>query len=170
MIFFLNIIYILYNKKETKMETKIQDWTIGKMKLLNLFDDIPYKYVKEFIDWDDDTEIEVEIIDLDEELSEEEQEKGMCKRKFSFEPVYTKLETTITYFALGKIAYLIAFEEEGDDLKMCPIGHFGGQYGCDLCDFDGKDIDNDNMEKEWLDKNNNYCYRLHKKWLKNKKN
>ena len=155
---------------ETKMETKIQNWTIGKMKLLGLFDDIPHKYVKEFIDWGKYTEIEVEIIDLDEELSEEERRKGMCKRKFSFEPVYTKLETTLTYNTFGKTGYLIEYEEDGDDLHMCPIGHWGGEDECELCCYDVKDIDNDNMKKEWLDKNNNYCYRLHKKWLKINKN
>ena len=57
-------------------------------------------------------------------------------------------------------------EEENDDWKyLCPNLHWGGQYGCDLCN-EVDDIDNDNMEKEWLNNCNKYCYKLHKKWLK----
>ena len=62
---------------------------------------------------------------------------------------------------------------------LCPNLHWGGQYGCDLCGcdlcFNGcdlysnvKDIDNNNMRKEWLNKCNKYCYKLHKKWLEEK--
>jgi hypothetical protein len=62
-------------------------------------------------------------------------------------------------------------EEEEDDWKyLCPNQHWGGQYGCDLC-FDEfvPDIKNTNMEKEWLNNCDKYCYKLHKKWFLNKK-
>jgi hypothetical protein len=70
-------------------------------------------------------------------------------------------------------------EEDYDWEYLCPNLHWGGQYGCDLCGcdlcFNGcdlcsnvKDIDNNNMRKEWLNKCNKYCYKLHKKWLEEK--
>lgn len=62
-------------------------------------------------------------------------------------------------------------DDEDDDWKyLCPNLHWGGQYGCDLCcDHYVKDIDNQEMEKEWLNSKNKYCYKLHKKWLQDKK-
>ena len=60
------------------------------------------------------------------------------------------------------------FEDDDDWKSLCPNLHWGGQYGCDLCD-NVKDIDNQEMMKEWLNKNNKYCYKLHKKWLEDKK-
>ena len=60
------------------------------------------------------------------------------------------------------------FEDDDDWKYLCPNLHWGGQYGCDLCD-NVKDIDNQEMLKEWLNKNNKYCYKLHKKWLEDKK-
>jgi hypothetical protein len=60
-------------------------------------------------------------------------------------------------------------EEENDDWKyLCPKLHWGGNYGCDLCNCEGKviaDKDNCNMEKVWLNKKGIYDYRLHKKWF-----
>lgn len=53
-------------------------------------------------------------------------------------------------------------EEEDDDWEhLCPNLHWGGMYGCDLCG--GME-----MKKEWLNKCNKYCYKLHKKWLEEK--
>jgi len=60
------------------------------------------------------------------------------------------------------------FEDDDDWKSLCPNLHWGGQYGCDLCN-NVKDIDNQEMIKEWLNKNNKYCYKLHKKWLEDKK-
>ena len=41
----------------------------------------------------------------------------------------------------------------------------------DICCYDDhvKDIDNQEMEKEWLNSKNQYYYKLHKKWLQDKK-
>ena len=62
-------------------------------------------------------------------------------------------------------------EDEGNTeayMSCCVNLHYQGQFGCDLC-CDKKDKDNTEMLKEWLDKNNKYSYKLHKKWLDNKK-
>lgn len=56
------------------------------------------------------------------------------------------------------------YDEEDDWKYLCPKMHWGGQYGCDLCNG-CKDKDNQEMEKEWLNEKKQYSYLLHKKWI-----
>ena len=51
---------------------------VGTMKDLELFDDIPYKYIKKIINCNDEV-IDVEIEDLDCDIL------GYCKKRFTFE-------------------------------------------------------------------------------------
>ena len=51
---------------------------VGTMKDLELFDDIPYKYIKKIIDCNDEV-IDVEIEDLDCDIL------GYCKKRFTIE-------------------------------------------------------------------------------------
>ena len=60
------------------------------------------------------------------------------------------------------------YDEEDDWKYLCPNLHWGGQYGCDLC-CNCKDTENEEMKKEWLKPNGKYCYKLHKKWLEEKR-
>ena len=158
------------------------------MKELDLFDDIPYKYIKNIIEEDGDEMMDVDIEDLDCDRI------AYCKTCFTFEisqgKTYTwDTEDTYKKFVVEKeynnsSAYALLMcnlhvedeedEEDSDDDEdwkyLCPNLHWGGQYGCDLCCHPRvKDIDNQEMEKEWLNKNNKYCYKLHKKWIQNKK-
>lgn len=63
--------------------------------------------------------------------------------------------------------------DSNDDWEyLCHNNHYGGQYGCDLCADEGKalkDKDNTNMEKCWLNDKGYYDYKLHKKWIREKK-
>ena len=154
---------------------------VSQMKELELFDDIPYKYIKNIIE-DDDYDIEVEIRDLECDI------EAYCKTRFTFEisqgKTYKKFVVETEYNGSSCFGMLMSGlyndndddeeeeEEEEDDWKyLCPKLHWGGQYGCDLCCYDDyiKDIDNDNMKAEWLNSKNKYCYKLHKKWLQDKK-
>lgn len=47
---------------------------------------------------------------------------------------------------------------------MCDKKHLGGCYGCDLCVMGCADKDNSNMEREWLNADGKYCYKLHHQW------
>jgi hypothetical protein len=64
-------------------------------------------------------------------------------------------------------------EDEGntkDYMSCCVNLHLNGQFGCDLCgDVLVADKDNTEMLRDWLDKNNKYSYKLHRRWIDNKK-
>lgn len=166
---------------------------------LDLFDEIPYKWVSES---DDDDDVEVDIVDL------ECDKPNWCKTQFTFE-LYWKtqkktFEVVLEYADSGFYANYISElelcsccdqpingmnadsnedgaicencanesdeEDDDDDWKyLCPNLHWGGQYGCDLC-MDCADSKNSNMEKEWLNSNGKYCYKLHKKWMESDDN
>jgi len=88
---------------------------------------------------------------------------------YSVTDTETGTETEYDYEELLTEAAKQKEEEENDDWKyLCPKLHWGGNYGCDLCNCEGKviaDKDNCNMEKVWLNKKGIYDYRLHKKWF-----
>ena len=157
---------------------------VSTMKKLDLFDNISYKYIKDIINEDDyDIEVEIERLDCDR--------VAWCKTQFTFiipqliderfgekYYKYKKFVVENEYNSSSAFALMMLElyeddeeeeeEEEEDDWKyLCPNGHWGGQYGCDLC-CDVPDIKNAEMEKEWLNKCNKYCYKLHKKWLNKK--
>lgn len=154
---------------------------VSTMKELDLFDNIPYKYIKNIINEDDEA-IDVVIRDLDCDTI------GYCKTRFTFEISQGKTDkkfvVDIEYNNSSCFGMLMSGlyndndddeeeeEEEDDDWKyLCPNLHWGGQDGCDLCCYEEiliKDIDNDNMKPEWVNSKNKYCYKLHKKWLQNK--
>ena len=159
---------------------------IEQMKKLDLFDDIPYKYIKNIINEDEET-IDVVIEHLDCDII------AYCKTRFTFEisqgKTYKKFVVEKEYNGSSAFALLMCGlddelddgeaeseeeeEEEEDDWKyLCPNLHWGGQYGCDLCCYDGyiKDIDNQEMKADWLNSKGIYCYKLHKKWLQDKIN
>lgn len=167
---------------------------VSTMKELDLFDNIPYKYIKNIINRDDD-DIEVEIEDLECDTI------GYCKTRFTFKlninvsggcmPIMVdkKFVVDIEYNGSSCFGMLMSdlieddeeeeeqeeeeeSDAEDDDWKyLCPNLHWGGQYGCDLCCYDDyiKDTDNQEMEAEWLNSKGRYCYKLHKKWLQDKK-
>ena len=162
---------------------------VSTMKELDLFDNIPYKYIKNIINNDDD-DIEVEIEDLECDRI------AYCKTRFTFEisqgKTHKKFVVETEYNGSSCFGMLMSNlieddEEESDDEEeeeeeesdaeeddwkyLCPNLHWGGQYGCDLCCYDDyvKDTDNQEMKAEWLNSKNRYCYKLHKKWLQDKK-
>ena len=154
------------------------------MKKLDLFDNISYKYIKDIIN-DDDYDIEVEIKDFECDRI------AYCKTQFTFSIPqliderfgekyyeYKKFVVENEYNTSSPFALMMCElyeddeeeeEEEEDDWKyLCPNEHWGGQYGCDLCCENVPDYKNTNMKKEWLNKCDKYCYKLHKKWLNTK--
>ena len=167
----------------------------------DLFDDIPYKWLKLILDpsidreeWD--FEVEIEDIPVEKEV-DIAFITSPCRTTFTFDlklvddvrfgQTYYKTKTftkTIDYGGSSGFAMtLCGMKEEDEDTEeeeeedegntedymcCCVNLHLGGQYGCDLC-CDLKDKDNPEMMKEWLDKNNNYHYKLHKKWLDDNK-
>lgn len=166
--------------------------SIEKALYFDLFDDIDYKWLKLILDpsvdrEEYDFEVEIEDLPCDRE--------AFCITKFTFELKMVdfirwgkthyktkKFSKTIEYNGSSALAMTLSGmvrdddtedEDEDDDSEdynnCCPDLHYGGQFGCDLCS-DVKDKDNPEMMKEWLDKNNHYHYKLHKKWLdENKK-
>ena len=166
---------------------------VSQMKELDLFDNISYKYIKNIIKHDDDDiEVEIERLDCDRVAYC----RTRFTFKISQGKVYVwDTEDTYKEFVVEKeynnsSAYALMmlelyeesdeeddedtddedsdFEDDDDWKYLCPNLHWGGEYGCDLC-HDVKDVDNQEMMKEWLNKNNKQCYKLHKKWLEDKK-
>ena len=161
----------------------------------DLFDDISYKWLKLILDpsvdrEENDFEVEIEDLPCDRQ--------AWCIVKFTFElkmvddirlgETHYKTKTfskTIEYNGSSALAMTLCGmvaeddtedeeeeedeEQEEEDLNnACVNCHLGGAYGCDLC-CDKEDKNNPEMLKEWLDKNNKYSYKLHRKWLDNKK-
>ena len=154
-----------------------------------LFDDIKYEWLKEVLDpkREDENDFEIEIKDIPNDKNPANYKTTQftfeLRKRDSvwFDETRFKTKTFVvkkTYSCNS--AYAISLgnnyedtddeedeeeEEDEDDCNyMCPNKHWGGNYGCDLCS-DVKDCENPNMESDWLDKNKNYCYKLHKKWL-----
>ena len=115
---------------------------VSEMRELNLFDNVPYKYIKDFIDCDDGSYIEVEIEDLPCDFV------ACCKTKFTF-----KLNVEVVG-CLGMPTMVDKkFTYENTWNTSSPYALLMGEYCCE----DSEDEDNDDDDDDDDDDDSPKC-------------
>ena len=88
------------------------------MKRIGLFDDIPYKYVKNYIYKDPEYDFEVKITDIDNELG-----PNMCTTEFEFELDHKTFKVVEEYNTGSEMMLFMInlgedFDEDEDEVEV----------------------------------------------------